>query len=121
MKTSEGGANGNLLNRNTLNGNAALFITVMGVRRGGKCLYLPTKKKKRKIYGYYGSICKNPPIIRSFFLYCFLYKLELLIIIIVCVVEKTPNDSSWYNKKWIIQAYARYIYIIFSRCRSGKI
>lgn len=49
MKTSEGGANGNLLNRNTLNGNAALFITVMGVRRGGKCLYLPTKKKKKDL------------------------------------------------------------------------
>lgn len=110
MKTSEGGANGNLLNRNTLNGNAALFITVMGVRRGGKCLYLPTKKKKKKDLRLLRFNLQKPPHYSIFFLYCFLYKLELLIIIIVCVVEKTPNDSSWYNKKWIIQVHLYYLF-----------
>jgi len=82
-------------------------------------IYLPKKKKKDLRLLRFNL--QKPPHYSIFFLYCFLYKLKLLIIIIVCVVEKIPNDSSWYNKKWIIQAYARYIYIIFSRCRSGKI
>lgn len=67
MKTSEGGANGNLLNRNTLNGNAALFITVMGVRRGGKCLYLPTKKKKERSTVITVQFAKTPPLFDLFF------------------------------------------------------